>query len=60
MQRELTVARPELSARQACSLMLREKLGCLPVVNDEGDLVGLVTEADFAQLALRVLEAAPQ
>jgi CBS domain-containing protein len=43
------------SALKAASLMLEHKIGSLPVIGDEGQLVGIVTETDFLQLACRVL-----
>lgn len=36
---------PEGSIREAVGTMLREKIGCLPVVTD-GELVGLLSETD--------------
>jgi CBS domain-containing protein len=36
--------------------MWENKIGCLPVVTEAGILVGIVTEADFVQLALRLLK----
>jgi CBS domain-containing protein len=33
--------------------MLRHKRSCLPVVDDRGELVGILTEADFLRLATR-------
>ncbi len=35
--------------------MWEEKIGCLPVIDDAGMLVGIVTEADFLRLALTLL-----
>ena len=44
---------------QSSLLMWNNKLGCLPVLSDDGRLLGIVTEADFVKLALRLLELAP-
>ncbi len=41
---------PETPARDAASVMLEKKIGCLPVV-DDGKLVGIITEADFVAMA---------
>jgi acetoin utilization protein AcuB len=38
--------REDESLQQAASLMAAEKLGCLPVVNDEDKLVGIVSVID--------------
>ena len=41
-------------ALQAAQLMREHRFGCVPVV-DEGRLVGIVTEADFIDLAIKEL-----
>lgn|SRR5512145_2720468 len=51
MTRELTTVRPAMPLSQAARLMLERKFGCLPVCDEEGRLVGIVTEADFVRLA---------
>jgi len=51
----LTIA-PDRPALEACRILLDRKLGCLPVVDAGGRLVGIVTEADFVSLARRFLE----
>jgi CBS domain-containing membrane protein len=51
MVRELHLANPEMDMRQAARLMLKHKIGCLPVV-DDGALVGILTEADFLRAVL--------
>jgi CBS domain-containing protein len=35
--------------------MLERKYGCLPVCEDDGTLVGIVTEADFVRFAADVV-----
>ncbi len=51
MTTELEVVAPETDLREAARLMLREKYGCLPVV--EGNrLIGILTEADFLRVVL--------
>ena len=47
-------ARPETRAREATWIMLGEKLGAIPVVDNQR-LVGLVTETDFLRLAHEIL-----
>ena len=37
---------PDMSLQEAGRIMLKEKIGCLPVVED-GKLVGLITETDL-------------
>jgi CBS domain-containing protein len=42
-------------ALTAVERMLEHKIGCLPVLGEDGQLVGLVTETDFLRLAADVL-----
>lgn len=37
--------------KDAAALMLEHKIGCLPVVEGEGKVVGILTESDFVKLA---------
>jgi len=59
MARELVTAREDTPIADAGLLMWNNKLGCLPVVSDDGRLLGIVTEADFVKLALKLLEQTP-
>ncbi|MBK7581386.1 MAG: CBS domain-containing protein [Myxococcales bacterium] len=59
MVRELVTVREDTPIADAGLLMWNSKLGCLPVVGDDGQLVGIVTEADFVKLALKLLEPVP-
>lgn len=45
---------PSEPALSAALFMRTDKIGCLPVV-DDGKLVGIITEADFLDLAIRAL-----
>jgi CBS domain-containing protein len=56
MTREVTVVASDLLLVEAGRLMRDKKLGCLPVTDDAGLLLGLVTEADFVGLAIELLE----
>jgi len=48
--RPITVA-PDTSLHDAAALLLRHKIGCLPVVGPRGEAVGLVTETDLLRAA---------
>ena len=48
---------PTMRVRDAARIMLDKQYGCLPVVSDDRTLLGVVTEADFLRLAVRMLEA---
>jgi CBS domain-containing protein len=53
MNREVDTVRPETCAAEAARHMLRTKHSCLPVVNEKGSLVGILTEADYMRLSTR-------
>jgi CBS domain-containing protein len=55
MTREITTVRPATGLAQAARLMLERKFGCLPVCDEDGTLVGIVTEADFVRFAADVV-----
>ncbi len=57
MTTEVRTVAPTLPADEAAMVLLDEKFGCLPVVED-GRLVGIVTEADFLRWAVGVLASA--
>jgi len=56
MARDVVTIGPDRPAVEAAELLLHRKVGCLPVVDEDGRLVGIVTEADFVDLARRYLE----
>ena len=55
MTREPTSVRPATGLAHAARIMLERKFGCLPVCDDDGTLVGIVTEADFVRFAADVV-----
>jgi acetoin utilization protein AcuB len=57
METHLVVAAPDEPAGAAGQRMLAAKIGCLPVVDDTGQLAGIVTEEDFLRWA--TLQLAP-
>jgi CBS domain-containing protein len=48
---------PETTTVEAIRLMRDNRLSCLPVIDDAGKLVGLVTEYDLVVVASRLLES---
>ena len=56
MHRDVVTVSPDLGVSQAAAILLENKYGCLPVVDGEGVLVGIVTEADFLRLTVRLLK----
>jgi CBS domain-containing membrane protein len=60
MTRDVITAAPDWTVAYAVDVMLKHRIGCLPVV-DRGKLVGLVTETDCLRLLVRLLgPAAPE
>jgi len=55
MTRDVQTVHGETPLRDAALLMLRGKLGCLPVLDAENDLIGILTEADFVKLSAALL-----
>ncbi len=51
MKTEVVTTTPDTPLRDAASVMLERKIGCL-VVLSTGKIVGILTEADFVKLAL--------
>ena len=52
MSRKLITASSTTTIREAARVMVREKIGCLPVV-DGNQLVGIVTQADLLEMLVR-------
>jgi CBS domain-containing protein len=59
MTRDIISVRPESKAHAAAALMLENKISSLPVVDEKGTLVGLVTQTDYLELARRALLGLP-
>ena len=55
MHRDVVTVSPDLGASQAARILLENKYGCLPAVGEEDELLGIVTEADFLRLTVRLL-----
>ena len=57
MTRNVVTVQPDTPLLEVASRMRNGKLGCVPVVNGENTLVGIITEADFVELCARLLRA---
>ncbi len=55
MTRKVAVVHPRDSLRRAGLFLQRNRYGCLPVLEGER-LVGIITEYDFVNIALQLLE----
>jgi CBS domain-containing membrane protein len=58
MRTELVTVEAQEPLLDAARLMLEAKIGCLPVIDADEKLVGIVTEADFLKLTVRLLGGA--
>jgi CBS domain-containing protein len=56
MVRDVKTVRPDTPTREAVKLMLDNKYGCLPVVGADGELLGIITEADMVRFAQHLIE----
>jgi CBS domain-containing protein len=52
MSHDLITVEGSATLREAAALLLRHRIGCLPVVKSDRTLVGLVTESDLLKAAL--------
>jgi len=59
MSRDVVTTKPDAPAHLAASMMLDLRIGSVPVVNDDGALVGVVTMTDYLALARRALLGLP-
>jgi len=59
MTESVTSIGPDAPLREAAEKMVKEGIGCLPVVKSEGTFVGLVTETDLVRAALLREAAVP-
>ena len=55
IKREPITIKPTNSVEKAAFLMHEQKIGCLPVVDDSGALVGLITETDLLAVMVEIL-----
>jgi len=55
MTRDVQTVRAETPLGNAAQSMLRGKVGCLPVIDADNKLVGILTEADFVKLSAALL-----
>ena len=55
MTREVATVSPDTRLRDAVGMMLKNKFGCLPVVSEDGSLLGILTEADLVRYAQQLI-----
>ena len=55
LKNPLTVG-PDMTIVKAMELMRDNRVGCLPVVKEDGELIGIITEMDFLRISGRLIE----
>lgn len=55
MRRSLETIAPDADATYAADVFLAQKISCLPVIDEDDHLLGIVTDADFVRLARQTL-----
>jgi CBS domain-containing membrane protein len=56
MRRDVLTTRPTTPLMQAAKALLQKRIGCLPVIEEDNTLVGILTKADFLKLAIELLD----
>ena len=56
MTRDVLTAGPDMLASTAGEILIDHRFGCLPVVDNDGALVGIVTERDYLKFAVKAIE----
>jgi CBS domain-containing protein len=51
---------PKISLREAALLMIENKIGGLPVIDEQGIVVGIITESDLFEALVQQLDAAAE
>lgn len=58
MARQVVSAQPDWPVKRAVGVMIEGRFGCLPVVDDDGRVVGLLSETDCMRLLADCLAGA--
>jgi len=56
MRTDIATIASDAPLKDAAQILLNHKYGCLPVV-EEGQLIGILTEADFLRLTIKLMDA---
>jgi CBS domain-containing membrane protein len=55
MSRRVQTVKASMLASEAATLLIEHKFGCLPVVGDDEQIVGIITDTDFLKIAEQAL-----
>ena len=56
MTRGVKTVKPTTTLVEAARILDADKVGCLPVVDDDNALCGIITDSDFLKLTIELLE----
>lgn len=56
MVTEVIAVGPDIPLKGAIDIMIINKFGCLPVVNEDRKLIGMLTETDLLQLLFKMVK----
>ncbi len=51
MKTKVITTTPDTELSEAAWLLIENKIGCLPVLDEDSKIIGMVTESDFVKLA---------
>ncbi len=60
MTTELTTVTPDINISQAAHIVHQKKFGCLPVIDHDRKLIGIITDHDFVEITINLLEMMDQ
>jgi len=55
MRTEIATTTAATNLKEALTDMLENKFGCMPVIDDQGHLIGIITDEDIIRLAIKLL-----
>ncbi len=59
MHRPVITAKADVPIVEAARMMMSQKIGCLPVVDADLNLLGVITESDLFEVFVRILSSRP-
>lgn len=60
MHRPVVSTQPEVQVVEAARLMMSQNIGCLPVVDAEMNVLGVISERDLLEVFVRMLSSTPR
>jgi len=54
--RHITSVTPDMDVRTAAKIMVKQKIGALPVMDDNRKLLGIITESDMLSIFVEIMD----